>query len=397
MIIQGHILDIAKTLDTESVDLIVTSPPYYSKRNYGSEHQVWDGNKNCIHKFQSCNEKHLRGKPVSSTTVGNNNNPECSPLTLNTGAFCSLCGAWKGELGSEPTFQLFVKHLVDIFIELKRVLKSTGSLWVNLGDSYVSNGGFMRHYGYTDNMYKDERNRNLVEPMALSQTLPSKCLAMIPSRFAIEMCDRGCYILRNDIIWHKINGIPESVKDRFTNDFEHFFFFTKQSKGYYFKQILEPVKQISIERSFRSRKQNKYQGTNAAAGGGIGKNTPALTKHEIATMRLTGEYTDPLHKKLFHIQNGIACRNKRAVWSISTRGNRELHYAMYPTQLISPIIESCCIEGGVVFDPFIGAGSTAIEAIKQNKRYLGVELNPEFITIAEKRIAQIKYIQRKMF
>src|SRR3990167_4892536 len=159
-----------RQLDDGSVDCVVTSPPYWSLRDYGIEPQLWGGKSDCEHEWQDC---------------GN-------------GYTCARCGAWKGCLGLEPTVDIYLEHLLDIFDEVKRVLKPTGTCWVNLGDNYTD-----------------------------------KSLNMVPYRFALGMQQRG-WILRNIIVWAKSNCMPSSIKDRCTVDFEPMFFFVK-SPRYYFK------------------------------------------------------------------------------------------------------------------------------------------------------------------
>ena len=191
-ILQGNSLDVLKTLPDESVDMCITSPPYWGLRDYG----VY------------------------------------------------------GQLGLESTFQEYITKLCQIFDEVKRALKPEGSCWVNLGDTYASGGGASRHKGYTDPKYPNGRNGSFDEPATNPQIgATDKCLCQIPSRFAIAMTDRG-WILRNEIIWYKPNCMPSSVDDRFTVDFEKIFFFVKNKK-YYFEQQFEPHESFDIRKSKR--------------------------------------------------------------------------------------------------------------------------------------------------
>jgi site-specific DNA-methyltransferase (adenine-specific) len=190
-IYQGDALEVLKSFPSGSVDCVVTSPPYWALRDYGVE----------------------------------------------------------GQLGLEPTFQEYINKLCDIFDEVKRVLKKEGNCWVNLGDTYSGSGNGSGDKTYKDRQHiKREKFDLIYKGQKAGKTeLPDKCLIQIPSRFAIEMCDRG-WVLRNEIVWHKPNCMPASVKDRFTVDFEKIFFFVK-SKKYYFEQQLEPVSEISLKRS----------------------------------------------------------------------------------------------------------------------------------------------------
>ncbi len=266
-IYQGNSLEVLKTLPTESVDMVITSPPYWGLRDYGID----------------------------------------------------------GQLGMESSFQEYINKLCDIFDEIKRVLKDSGTCWVNLGDTY----------------------------------LPDKCLLQIPNRFAIEMTNRG-WTLRNEIIWFKRNCFPSSVKDRFTVDFEKLFFFVKNKK-YYFDQQKEPVKNISIQRA-----KYGWHGTKLPHGDSYAglKGTEAMGDR----------YCDPRG------------RNKRAVWDIPTKGYKGAHFAVFPEGLIETPIKAGCPLGGVVLDPFMGSGTTAVVAKRLGRNYIGIELNEDYIDIAEKRI-----------
>ncbi len=175
---------------------------------------------------------------------------------------------------------------------------------------------------------------------------------MIPSRFSIEMVNRG-WILRNEIIWHKPNCMPESVTDRFTTDFEKLFFFVKNKK-YFFKQQIEDTKAKVIEP--RMKKEFRQVASD--------------------------------NSKCKSFQSRTMSRNKRTVWKIETKGFSEAHFAVYPEKLCQTPILAGCPEGGVVLDPFMGSGTTAKVAKDLGRLYLGIELNPEYIKIAEKRLRQ---------
>ena len=290
----GDSLGVLKTLKNESIDCVVTSPPYWALRNYGVV----------------------------------------------------------GQLGLEPTFQEYIIKLCDIFDEVKRVLKKEGTCFVNLGDTY---GGSGDKGDWED---PKDKNRN-GQRKSVNKSATQKSLCQIPSRFAIEMCNRG-WILRNKIIWHKPNVMPSSVKDRFTVDYEEIFFFTK-NKNYYFEQQFEPLSQVSIDRVRYGWKSKK---ANASVMNGKGIDVEKMGER-------------------FANEKG---RNKRTVWKIPTSSSRYSHVAMFPEALIEPMIKAGCPTGGVVLDIFMGAGTTAVVAKKNNRNYLGIELNPEYIKIAEERI-----------
>lgn len=298
MIIQGDSLQELKQLPDESVDCCVTSPPYWALRDYGVE----------------------------------------------------------GQLGLEPTFQEYITKLCNIFDEVKRVLKKSGTCWVNMGDTYSGN-----KEGKTDNKVSSYLKDNS-KGIKKRATIKEKCLCQVPSRFAIEMTNRG-WILRNEIIWHKPNCMPSSAKDRFTVDFEKVFFFVK-SKKYWFETQYD--KSIWYEKDKR------------AITGGITKSGKSVSDQgNQYAINKSGSFNKEAGK-----------RNKRCVWRINTKPFKEAHFAVYPDTLIEPMIKAGCPKGGVVLDPFFGAGTTAVVAKRQNKDYIGIELNPEYIEIAKKRLKQ---------
>jgi len=189
--------------------------------------------------------------------------------------------------------------------------------------------------------------------------IPQKCLCQIPQRFSIEMCNRG-WILRNTLIWHKPNCMPSSVKDRFTVDFEYVFFFVKNKK-YWFERQIEPSEPWNSAKGFNVEGQRKRQGSNNTYGKDL-------------------------------VQSG---RNKRAVWKITTKPFKSAHFAVFPEELIETPIKAGCPEKGIVLDPFIGSGTVAVVAQKLNRQWVGIELNSEYIKIAEKRIANHSYMWNK--
>jgi len=253
----GDALEVLKKLPSECVDVVITSPPYWAKRDYGEATcKVWGGDPNCDHEWvfdtvelnlQSRNENFQRSwrEKASGEVVR---------------AFCKKCGAWYGQLGMEPTPQMFVDHLVEIFREVKRVLKPTGSLFVVIDDTWSQRG---KGIGTIDPKYPSGRNTaNTVLPArSKSFDVPQKSLCLVPELFAIKMVYEEGWILREKIIWCKKvhfykdrrtygNAMPESVKDRFSHTWEYIFHFTK-SPRYYFNldAVRVPLKAETIERA----------------------------------------------------------------------------------------------------------------------------------------------------
>ena len=311
----GHALEILKTFPDSSINMCITSPPYWGLRDYKTDSVKWqDG--------------------------------------------------WLGELGTEPDFDAYINHLCDIFDEVKRVLKDDGTCWVNIGDTY---GGCSLNSSYGVKAKGETSFLKSVEHLqkvAYTRGKYSKSLSLIPFRFAIEMSNRG-WTVRNVIIWQKPNATPSSAKDRFTVDFEYLFFFSKNKK-YYFERQLEPIKQSTYDRCKSGCGINKganYQGLNKT-------NFERLQKR-----MLSGE---------------ISGRNTRTVWSIATHAYHGAHFAVFPPALLEIPIKAGCPEDGIVLDPFIGSGTTAVVANRLNRKWIGIELNPEYTKLAETRILQNK-------
>lgn len=351
-IIKGNVLDVLKIIPDNSIDCVVTSPPYWALRDYGSDVEtVWDGNEACEHEWGGETGRIQR---AGSTGVGAK-----QEMNSSLGNFCTKCNAWKGQLGLEPTFDLYIKHLCDIFDEIKRVLKKTGTCWVNLGDTYYtkSGSGFLNNnLGSTSHTLKTGISK--ANEIRGGNELPSKSLCLIPFRFAIEMCNRG-WTLRNTIIWHKPNCMPSSAKDRFTVDFEYVFFFVKNKK-YYFETQYEAY----------AKPMNRWGGDKLKANG------------KSSWDKGTGQAS---YRKR-NMRPNPQGRYKRTVWRINTKPFPEAHFAVFPEELIETPIKAGCPQNGIVLDPFIGSGTTALVALKNNRRFFGIELNPKYIEIAVKRI-----------
>jgi len=364
-------LDGLKRLPDKFIDMTITSPPYWGLRDYGEKTvSIWDGDERCEHNWDEYtrdSNKYDR-KPTTGSTgkqaIKGSTNYSCIPDKIQ--GFCSKCGAWKGQLGLEPHPDLYVKHLCDIYDEVKRVTKDTGTCWVNLGDSY-SGSGMGTWNPPTD--YKSKQVYFMAQGTAVANKnigIPKKSLAMIPFRFALEMVNRG-WILRNTIIWYKPNAMPSSVKDRFTVDFEYLFFFSKNRK-YYFERQFEQYQMSNVE----SYKKQVYTGQ-------------AIKEYDAVGVQ---NASDVKRRCLKSMQEGIG-RNMRTVWKIKTRPFPDAHFAVFPEELVETPIKAGCPEVGIVLDPFIGSGTTAVVARKLNRNFIGFEINPEYIDIAKRRLSKI--------
>jgi len=299
-ILHGNCLDKLKELPEQSINTCITSPPYWGLRNYQEEEQ----------------------------------------------------------LGLEDTPAEFVENLVKVFREVKRVLHDSGTVWLNLGDSYYN--------------YRPGTGQTLVKKTALNtnQGLPKevarrankidglkeKDLVGIPWRVALALQKDGWY-LRQDIIWHKPNPMPESVKDRCTKAHEYIFLLSKNPK-YYFDN--EAIKE-DIAESSKSRLNQDI-------------------KNEIGSNRVPNKSNGNMKAV------GGSKRNKRSVWTVTTKPFKGAHFATFPPDLIEPCVLASCPEGGTVLDPFGGAGTTGLVAKQHNRNAVLIELNKEYIELAKKRI-----------
>ena len=302
-----------------------------------------------------------------------------------------------GQIGLEPTPAAFVATMVEVFREVRRVLRDDGTLWLNLGDSYSSGGG--SHDGRDDNQTgvgakrvwldgsgradgivdeRGQRNRNGTK----ANGLPSKNLIGIPWRVAFALQADGWY-LRQDIIWSKPNPMPESVTDRCTKAHEYLFLLSKSARYHYdAAAIAEPVADATVSRLAQDvecqegshRVPGKTNGTMKAVRKradrfGGNKHGGDTTKHSDGSV-----YT------------GRETRNKRSVWEVCTQPYSEAHFATFPPALIEPCILAGCPKGGTVLDPFGGAGTTGLVADRLGRNAILVELNPDYAGMAQTRI-----------
>ena len=268
-----------------------------------------------------------------------------------------------GQLGLEETPAAYVAKLVGVFREVRRVLRDDGTVWLNLGDSYA--GGKQgrddadRGKRHTDGRNPDTQGLWKGPPPMQRQPPPgmtSKQLLGIPWRVAFALQDDG-WILRSDIIWAKSNPMPESVKDRPTKAHEYIFLLAKQPRYYYDADAVREPAVYSSDYSSEVR---------------------------VATPKnVNGLGLKPTRPYGFKLEGG---RNRRSVWTVSTTPYRGAHFAVFPPKLIEPCVLAGCPEGGVVLDPFAGSGTTGEVAIKHGRRFVGIELNPEYIKLAEARL-----------
>lgn len=296
-ILCGDALEQLRTLEAESVHTCVTSPPYYNLRDYGAA----------------------------------------------------------GQIGMEAAPEEYIGKLVDVFREVRRVLRPDGTLWVNIGDSYATRSG-PQPPGNTKNSRGHTRKE-------VPGGYKCKDLMGIPWLLAFAMRADGWY-LRQDLIWHKTNAMPESVRDRCTKAHEYIFLLSK-SAHYFFdaEAIREPCGAKGNARTFR--------GGGAYTGGRSFQNSARVERESHGNSA-----------------NNTGCRNKRSVWSVATGQFKAAHYATFPERLVEPCILAGCPEGGTVLDPFAGSGTTGVVAKRLRRHFVGVEINQDYWKMATDRIAE---------
>jgi DNA modification methylase len=263
------------------------------------------------------------------------------------------------ELGQEETVDGYVKNMVEVFREVRRILRDDGTLWLNLGDTYAANRTYqVRQSVQGEYCTNDERYGG--RGSKVPEGLKPKDLIGIPWRVAFALQADGWY-LRQDIIWHKPNPMPESMEDRCTKAHEYIFLLSKKPKYYYdYEAVKEPVAGSTVNRLSQKNLPNQNGSTRV----------PGKTN---GNMKAVGN---------------TETRNRRSVWTVTTKGYKGAHFAVYPEDLIVPCVLAGCPENGTVFDPFTGSGTTAVVALKNGRNYIGTELNPEYVKLAEERIRE---------
>ena len=306
---QGDALAVLTALPAESVHCCVTSPPYWGLRDYGAD----------------------------------------------------------GQIGLERTPDAYVARLVEVFREVRRVLRGDGTLWLNLGDSYASDTKGSGGTGKSTLVgTPNDGNGQLFTARKVQHGIKPKDLVGIPWLVAFALRADGWY-LRSDIIWAKPNPMPESVTDRPTKAHEYLFLLSK-SASYYYDQdaIREPHRWPDMARKViaapNAGRDGDYQKESGRNDGG---------EH----ISGVGFASDP-----------DAGRNRRTVWTIATQPFSEAHFATMPRALVEPCIKAGCPVGGTVLDPFSGAGTTGLVATRLQRRYVGIELNPDYVAMSERRI-----------
>lgn len=322
---QGDALEVLRTMPAQSVHMCVTSPPYYGLRDYEVPPTDW---------------------PAMHVSIM----PELPAIDVP---------AMSCALGLEPSMYAFVAHVVSILREVGRVLRDDGTLWLNVGDSYAGKGGQSPQMGPLFKGRARQRENVCLSLRGGAEGVKSKDLMGVPWVLAFALRADG-WFLRQDIIWHKPNPMPESVTDRCTKSHEYLFLLSKSGR-YYFdaEAIAEPIAASSVARLSQPNIDN-----------------------QAGSMRVPGKTNGAM--KAVGGEDGL--RNKRSVWTVATQPFRDAHFATFPPALIEPCILAGCPIGGTVLDPFGGSGTTGLVADRLQRSALLIELNPGYAEMSRRRI-----------
>jgi DNA modification methylase len=338
-IIQGNCVDKIKELENNSIDCVVSSPPYFGLRDYGVDEQF----------------------------------------------------------GLEKTYQDYLANTVKVFETFRPKLKDTATIWWNVGDTY-SNYKDCKSIGQTlakgtsrEKAHEITKGKSHTRDSKLLKKsgLKDKDLMMIPNRVAIALQDAGWYI-RSEIIWHKPNPMPESVRDRPTSCHEKIWLITKSKKYYYdHEAIKEPITDTTAIRLLQKNIDNQKGSLRGNGGMKSNGNMKAVGRKKF-DKNMGGSNTSFVDHSGYKKADGSyminPTRNKRNVWTITTKPFRDAHFATFPKDLIEPCIKAGCPENGTVLDPFGGSGTTGIVAALNNRNAILIELNQDYIDIANRRI-----------
>ena len=439
---QGDCRELLRAMPAESVHICVTSPPYWGLRDYGLPPLVWGGGEECGHAWGEVT--HYAGGGQPSEKVRWQHTGEGPPgHPVKTSAFCRYCHAWRGSLGLEPTPELYIEHMVEVFREVKRVLRRDGTCWVNMGDSYASGGtgGKPSDKSTLSDHGQDGRSPYLDQlgestPRKVPAGLKPKDLCGMPWRLAFALQADGWW-LRSEIIWHKPNPMPESVRDRPTKSHETVFLLTKSARYFY---DAFAVREACESGPSDIKKMNEQR---ARIGG----------KHKELDDRLSkaSKHTNIGRKRAVGSPTG---RNRRTVWTVATAPLSLAHFASFPPKLIEPMIltspTKCCAVCGrgwervtvttripahgkidevsgdkaqgddmdygsakvgrwsnatttlgfhpgcecgseetvpaVVLDCFVGSGTSVMVALRHDRNAIGLELSETYAAMARRRI-----------
>ena len=458
----GHAIEVFKQLPDESVQLCMTSPPYWGLRNYsGGSDIVWGGDPNCQHVFEGSEYHEHRAEEVVSGKSRTTERFYGSPSRKfnndvqrhYSNVLCVNCGAFKGQLGLEPTPELYVEHLMLIFKEVKRVLKREGSFWLNLGDTYsASPTGSL---GKTDTAWERPSRTESTESRKMANrkfNMPPKCMVCIPERVMLAMISDG-WSLRNKCIWHKSNSMPGSQKDRLTCSWEYLYFFTKNNTAilwrneltgewrdkeptrdekyplggryrnistgevvwerpkntkewehltpvwhgfdYYFEldQIRVPHQTQSLERYQRQVNFGDRRPDNKYLDSPPYPDgvQPVLREGHTDRVPKWFKETFPYTDPLHTKDYSPLGKNPGDHLEITTAPFKGAHFAVYPERLCEMPIRACSRVGDVVLDMFAGSGTTGVVAKRLGRKAILIDVVEKYCIMARYRVQGVEY------
>ncbi len=376
----GDALAVLRTLPSDSVHMICTSPPYWGLRDYKVEPQLWSGDQTCEHEWGATiavnATNHTDKRRWQHTRNGRDEEQptEKRVAWLRTkvpqGQFCQRCGAWAGSLGLEPTPVLFIEHIVEVFREVRRVLRPDGTLWLNMGDGYTSGGRATWRSGASQN--KGQHILNDMPRPAQPEELKPKDLMMMPARVALALQADGWW-LRSEIIWAKPNPMPESILDRPTSSHEKVFLLTKAARYFYDNEaVREPMTDASVERyeyAFGGPKNELLRATTTNRTRVLGNRKPVkipggwdTSEGAHGTINRDG----PTSAQYQEAETS-GSRNLRNVWTMPTEPFPGSHFATMPTALVERCIlagtsaHGCCPACGAPWARIVHRGEPDIE------------------------------------
>ena len=354
----GDSREVLKEFPDKCIDTCITSPPYWGLRDYGTSTWV-GGDKDCSHRRDT--------KKSDKCITGHKNFDEM--LGVGDAIYkseCKRCGAKRvdSQIGLEDEVNDYIEQLVDVFGEVHRILKDDGTVWLNLGDSYSGSTG------KSGGVSKIQSVKRQLDTGSIGSLRPAKVAGLkrkdligVPWRAAFALQKYGWY-LRQDIIWHKPNPMPEPTKDRCVKSHEYIFLLSKNPQ-YYFDA--DSIKEPSVTpNTGTSWKQRKLDGE--------------PMRHGLQGAAAVGAGNFKTYEK----------RNKRSVWTVPTKPYAGAHFATFPPELITPCIKAGSREGGIVLDPFMGSGTIAEYSKKLGRLYTGVELNEEYHALINERTSQME-------